>query len=101
MNDEHVVLNVHMEAAPGRETDLEHVLRSLVAPTRKEPGCLVYRLHRDPQHAGKFMFYERFASQAALDAHLASPHFQAFLKFRAAPDPVAAMNVTTWREIEP
>ena len=101
MGTDAIVLNVHMEAAPGREKDLEQALTALLAPTRSEPGCLAYRLHLDPQNASKFMFYEKFADQAALDAHLASPHFQNLVKYRAVnPDPVAAVNVTTWREIE-
>jgi quinol monooxygenase YgiN len=101
MSDNAVVLNVHFEAAPNREKDLEQALRALVAPTRSEPGCLAYRLHLDPQHPGKFMFYEKFAGQAALDAHIASPHFQNFVKLReAGPDPVSVVNVGTWREID-
>jgi quinol monooxygenase YgiN len=100
MSDNAIVLNVHMEAAPGREKDLEQALSALIAPTRGEPGCLAYRLHNDPQHPGRFMFYEKFADQAALDAHIASPHFQNLVKYRAvSPDPVAVTNVTTWREI--
>jgi len=101
MSENAVVLNVHFEAAPGREDDLEEALRALVAPTRGEPGCLAYRLHRDPKQPGKFMFYEKFRDQGALDAHIASPHFQNFVKSReAGPDPVASVNVGTWREIE-
>jgi len=47
------------------------------------------------------MFYERFRSQAALDEHLASPYFKAFVAYRAAvnPDPVASFVITTWRSI--
>ena len=101
MDNNHVVLNVHIESLPGEENKLAEELLALVAPTRKEPGCLVYELHRDPQSPGKFMFYERFASQAALDEHLASPYFKAFLAYRAAgkPDPVASIVITSWRSI--
>ena len=96
-----IILNVHMDAAPNREEDLEQALRALIAPTRGEAGCLAYYLHRDPEHPGKFMFYEKFAGQAALDAHIASPHFQSFVKLReVGPDPVAAVSVTRWSEFE-
>ena len=62
------------------------------------PGLRAAPRSRDP---GKFMFYERFSSQSALDEHLAMPHFKAFLAYRAAanPDPVASIVVTTWRAI--
>ena len=97
MSEAPVVLNVHMQAVPGRERDLEAQLRGLLEPTRKEPGCLAYELHADPENPGKFMFYEKFESQAALDSHLASPHFQKFLVYREAHgDPVASAMVTRW-----
>ena len=101
MNDNNIILNVHINAAAGHEGELAQRLRALVAPTRSEPGCLVYELHRDPQNPGKFMFYERFSSQAALDEHLASPHFKAFAAYREAgnPDPVASIAITNWRAI--
>lgn len=76
MGAEHIILNVQMEAVPGREEELARELRRLVVPTRNEPGCLAYWLHHDPEHLGKFMFYEKFIDQAVLDAHLTTPHFQ-------------------------
>ena len=101
MNNDHVILNVHMEAAAGQEEKLAEQLRALVAPTRSEAGCLTYQLHRDPQNPAKFMFYERFKSQSDLDQHLATPHFKKFVAYRSAqdPDPVASIVITTWRSI--
>jgi quinol monooxygenase YgiN len=100
MSDGHIVLNVHMEAATGREEDLARELRALVAPTRQEPGCLAYELHFDPDTPGKFMFYEKFVDQAALDAHVGSAHFSKWKQYRAAgPDPVAVSHVTRWRRM--
>ena len=101
MNNHEVILNVHIEAAVGQEEKLVEQLRALVAPTRAEAGCLTYELHRDPKNPTKFMFYERFRSQAALEEHLASPYFKAFVAYRAAlnPDPVASIVITTWRSI--
>jgi quinol monooxygenase YgiN len=101
MSDGHIVLNVQMEAATGREEDLARELRALVAPTRQEPGCLAYELHFDPDMPGKFMFYEKFVDQAALDAHVGSAHFSKWKQYRAAgPDPVAVSHVTRWRRME-
>ena len=102
MSANNVVLNVHFEAAPGHEEELAEQLRALVAPTQAEPGSLVYQLHRDPENPAKFMFYERFASQEALDAHTATPHFERFKAYRAAakPDPVGSVVVTKWRPVE-
>jgi len=101
MNTDEVVLNVHMEAVPGHEEELAAQLLALVQPTRNEPGCIAYELHRDPRNEGRFMFYEKFASEAALEAHRAAPHFQSFVKYRssASPDPVAKSEATLWRAI--
>ena len=101
MNNDHVILNVHIEAAAGQEEKLAGQLQALVAPTRSEPGCLTYELHRDVQNPGRFMFYERFKSQNDLDQHLATPHFKKFVAFReaASQDPVASIVITTWRSI--
>jgi len=101
MNHDDVISNVHIEAAAGQEETLAEQLRALVAPTQAEAGCLAYELHRDPKNSAKLMFYERFRSQAALDEHLASPYFKAFVAYRAAvnPDPVASIVITTWRSI--
>jgi quinol monooxygenase YgiN len=99
VSESNIILNVQMEAVPGREEDLERELRSLVAPTRKEPGCLAYELHRDPENPGKFMFYEKFKSQAALDEHVNTSYFKNFLDYRSKGDPVAAVTVTKWRAV--
>ncbi|MBT9332383.1 putative quinol monooxygenase [Paracidobacterium acidisoli] len=99
--DHAVVLDVHMEAVPGRELELEKALLALVAPTREEPGCLTYLLHRNQEHSGRFLFYEKFRDQAALEAHLATSHFQKFAALRAAGnDPVAVVTVTKWNVVE-
>jgi quinol monooxygenase YgiN len=100
-NATNVILNVITTAAPGCEEALFGHLSALVAPTRAEPGCLIYELHRDPENAGKFFFYERFVSQETLDAHIASPHFQNFVKTResSSPDPVADVVVTKWKAV--
>jgi quinol monooxygenase YgiN len=100
MTDTPIVLNVHMQALAGRERELETQLRALIEPTRKEPGCLVYELHSDPENPGKFMFYEKFRSQTALDEHVSSPHFKKFLEYRSTHgDPIESTVVTKWISI--
>ena len=96
-----IALEVHMEAVPGREDELVAQLTALLAPSREEAGCLAYQLHRDPEHPGKLLFYEKFKDQAALDAHLATPHFQKFLAYKAqGQDPVAQVTVNRWSPVD-
>ena len=97
MTDTPIILNVHFQAVPGHEKKLGAELHDLVAPSREEPGCLAYELHFDPEDPSKFMFYEKFASQAALDLHLATPHLKRFQNYLKSNSPIAAQSVTRWR----
>ena len=64
----------HLRAKAGKEEELQNLLRGLIAPTRKEAGYLEYRLYQNKSDAQDFTFVEEWADDAALDAHLASPH---------------------------
>ncbi len=86
------------QARPGKETELRAALNGLLAPTRKEAGCINYDLHVASDGAGKFLFYENWTSQAALDAHLKSPHIQALLP-RVDELCVAFPEIKTWEKI--
>jgi quinol monooxygenase YgiN len=67
------------QAKPGQETKLREALLGLVAPTRKEVGCLNYDLHESPEDPAKFLFHENWTSKELLDAHLKSAHVAALL----------------------
>jgi quinol monooxygenase YgiN len=100
MSEGPIVLNVRFDAASGREEELARELRTLIAPTRSEAGCLIYELYRDSEDRGKFMFHEKFASQAALDLHVNAPYFKKFLSYREKDDPIAAQTVTRWQSLD-
>jgi quinol monooxygenase YgiN len=53
-------------------------LLKLIAPTRKEAGCLDYFLHQDLEDASRFIFYETWESSESLAQHVASTHYQAY-----------------------
>jgi quinol monooxygenase YgiN len=62
-------------ARKGRESQLRELLRGMLAPTRAEAGCKLYELYESDSN-GRFYFYETWESQAALDEHVATPHFR-------------------------
>ncbi len=68
-----------LTAAPGKADALRAALSGLVAPSRQEPGNLQYVLHEALETPGVFYVYETYKDQAAVDAHMQSPHFQATL----------------------
>ena len=72
-----VTFTAMVKARPGQEDAVKEALLSLVEPTRKEPGCLLYNLHRSKADPTQFMFYEQWAGQEALDAHGKTPHMRA------------------------
>ena len=67
------------EARSGHQAEMKSLLLGLVAPTRREKGCLNYDLHILPENPAKFLFYENWESRELLDAHLKSAHLAAAL----------------------
>jgi (4S)-4-hydroxy-5-phosphonooxypentane-2,3-dione isomerase len=63
---------------PGREEEAAEDLRRLAAVTRKEPGNLLYAVHRSLDDPRQFMIYEQYRSQADLDAHRKTPYYQRY-----------------------
>ena len=54
-------------------------LLKLVAPTRKENGCLNYFLHQDNDDPAVFIFYENWENEACLAKHMESDHFKNYV----------------------
>ncbi len=69
---------------PGANENLRRVLTGLVAPTRREPGCIAYNLHEERTPEGvMFSFYEVWREKADHTAHTGTPHLRAFLARQA------------------
>ena len=86
------------QALPGKEEELKQALLTLVAPTRKENGCINYDLHVASDNPGKFLFHENWTSKAALDVHLQTPHTQVLLP-RLNGLAVGMPEITIWDKI--
>ena len=54
-------------------------LLKLVAPTRKEDGCIDYCLHQDNNDSTVFIFYENWENATCLEKHMNSEHFKAYV----------------------
>lgn len=75
-----IVLKVDMQVKPGTEEKCKHYLRLLEEHSRKEPGCLLYFGHQSTENPRKFLIYEQYKDQAALDAHRKSRHFDEYVR---------------------
>ncbi|MDD1978346.1 putative quinol monooxygenase [Pseudomonas tussilaginis] len=67
---------------PEKSAAFEALFRAYVEPSRQEPGCIEYHMLRDKEDPSLFVFYEIWASKAALDVHSALPHMQQFFETR-------------------
>ena len=63
---------------PGHEDAFVEAARVCVAASRAEAGVLHYELWRETEGAGRFVFNELYADDAAVQAHMGSDHFKAF-----------------------
>ncbi|MEI6826797.1 MAG: putative quinol monooxygenase [Desulfuromonadales bacterium] len=54
-------------------------LLKLIEPTRKEDGCIEYKLHQDNETPAVFVFYETWESPACLEKHMNTDHFKSFV----------------------
>ena len=79
------VVIAQYRARAGEEGRVEQGLRKMVEPTRAEPGNLDYQVFRDPGQPAVFVLFERYADEAAFDAHRSSPHFTAWLSGQVLP----------------
>jgi quinol monooxygenase YgiN len=89
-----------IKAKQGMEARVKKELLALVAPTRKESGCLNYDLHQDLDDKSAFVFYENWRSKKDLDKHLKMPYLQALL---GKVDQILAqpVEITLWKMISP
>jgi quinol monooxygenase YgiN len=63
-------------ARPGKEEALRSLLMGLIAPTRKESGCITYEMLQNKENSREFTFVEEWQDEAALKAHFATDHIQ-------------------------
>jgi quinol monooxygenase YgiN len=75
-----VVVVGSFTAREGKEAEAEEAFRALLEPTHAEDGCILYALHRGAEDPRRLTFIERWASRAALDAHLSTAHIQGALE---------------------
>ncbi|HXE90049.1 MAG TPA: putative quinol monooxygenase [Terriglobales bacterium] len=70
-----VILVVAWTAKPGKEEEVARLFRALQEESRKEPGCLLYVAQRHRDDPARFLVYEQYKDDAALEAHRTTRHF--------------------------
>jgi quinol monooxygenase YgiN len=69
--DQVVIVGGSFEVEPDQRDAFVAGRRDAIKAARAEAGCLEYAVTADPIEPGRAVLYERWADQAALDAHLA------------------------------
>jgi quinol monooxygenase YgiN len=67
-----VVFTLSVVIPKSRRTDFVQSVAALLGPTRVAPGCIGCRLYADFENVNAFTLAEEWATQAALDWHLAT-----------------------------
>jgi quinol monooxygenase YgiN len=74
-----VKLIARLRSQPEQADLVASALCDLAGPSRMEPGCLLYDVCRSKADPNELLVLEEWESQAVLEAHMATPHFQAFV----------------------
>jgi quinol monooxygenase YgiN len=73
-----LILVVRVTIKAGHEDEVLVPFRKLQDETRREPGCIMYLVQRSRDDSRRYLIYEQYKDQAALDTHRASPHFKEY-----------------------
>jgi pimeloyl-ACP methyl ester carboxylesterase/quinol monooxygenase YgiN len=98
-----VQLVVEVRAAPGRQQALRAALDRLVETTHRiDPGVVRFEVAVDPVDDTRYVGYEIWASQDALDQHADRPHTRQFLAEarELVRDADGPLQVTHWRPLD-
>lgn len=75
-----IIVIARAEFDPARLDELEPALDAMMRATWEESGCLSYSMAIESRIEGVCTIVERWASEADLKAHFATPHMAAFNK---------------------
>jgi quinol monooxygenase YgiN len=79
------IITAYWKAKTGQEEAILNILRQFVPLSRKEEGCLEYRVHRSVRDPCLFFLYEKYVSADEYEAHVNSSHFERFVTQEAMP----------------
>ena len=80
VKEETLTIVATVTVKPEYKDDVLKAIKTVVEATRKEPGNIFYDVFEDVKNPLKFFFIETWKSQAAIDSHNKSVHFNDFVK---------------------
>jgi quinol monooxygenase YgiN len=73
-------------AKEGQADTIIRVIEKMTPLSRQEPGCLFYQAHRSPTDPNLFFLYEQYKDAAGYEAHMATAHFEQYVRGEAIPN---------------
>ena len=73
-------------AKEGKEDIIARVIEKMTPLSRQESGCLVYQAHRSLSDPRLFFLYEQYVDEAGYEAHMATPHFEQYVRGEGIPN---------------
>jgi quinol monooxygenase YgiN len=80
VKEETLTIVATVTVKPEFKDDVLKAIKTVVDATRKEPGNIFYDVFEDVKNPSKFVFIETWKSQAAIDFHNKTAHFNDFVK---------------------
>ena len=75
-----LVITATINIVEGKADQFISEYHKLAPKVLKDPGAVVYSLHRDLKDPNKLFFYEKYEDQKAMEYHTSTPHFKAFFQ---------------------
>ena len=72
------IISAQVSIQPEKVDAFLAATKDLIEQSRAEEGCISYSLYQDPQDKTKFLFFEEWKNQEAVDFHFATEHFRKF-----------------------
>lgn len=73
-------------AKEGQEETIQGVIKKMTPLSRQEPGCVYYQAQRSLENPRVFFLYEQYVDVAGYEAHMATPHFERYVRGEALPN---------------
>jgi quinol monooxygenase YgiN len=73
-------------AKPGQEDVIAQVIETMTPLSRQEPWCLYYQAQRSLSDPQLFFLYEQYVDEAGYASHMATPHFEQYVRGEAIPN---------------
>jgi quinol monooxygenase YgiN len=72
-------------AKEGEQERIRETIEALTPLSRAEPACRLYQAHRSVEDPRVFFLYEQYDDDAGYEAHMATDHFQQYVRGQAIP----------------